>query len=167
MTEDDFYHRLYRLAYLTRYDTVPRVKDENVAEHSFFVTAMLLKLDEIYLFDLGKALLIATSHDILENETGDIGHIVKANHQELYDVLKKVEKKALVKYPSAVRYGIEEYDRNDTIESRIVHLSDAIQCLQYSSNEIRLGSSFYFTEVRDNSIIRIEEIKEELKEYLR
>ena len=166
MTEEDFYERLYRLSYITRYDTVPRVKDENVAEHSFYVAAMLLKLDEVYKFDLGKALVIAVSHDVLENETGDIGHIVKKDHQDLYDVLKVVEKRALQKYPSAIKYGIEEYDRDDTIESKIVHLADAIQCYQYSSNEIRLGSSFYFDEVKENSLKRIERIKELLKDHL-
>lgn len=165
MTEDEFYNRLYGLCYITRYDTVPRVKDENVAEHSFLVSAMILKLDEVYLFDLGKALVIAVSHDILENETGDVGHIVKKNHPELYNVLKVVEKRALQKYPSAVRYGIEEYDNNACIESKIVHLADAIQVLQYSTNEIRLGSNYYFDEVKENSLKRIHSLREELKEY--
>ena len=166
MTEDKFYEHLYRLCYITRYDTVPRVRDENVAEHSFLVSAMILKLDEVYLFDLGKALVIATSHDILECETGDVGHVIKKNHKELYDVLKIVEKKALKKYPLAVRYGIEEYDRDDTVESKIVHLADSIQCLQYSSNEIKLGSSYYFDEVKENSLIRIKKIRNELKDHL-
>ncbi len=165
MIEEEFYDRLYRLCYITRYDTVPRVKNENVAEHSFLVSAMLLKLSEEYEFDLGKALTLAISHDILENETGDVGHVIKKNHPELYSVLKKVEKKALQKYPLSVIYGINEYDRNDTIESKIVHLADAIQCQQYSENEIRLGSSYYFDEVRDNSIKRIKSLRNELRLY--
>lgn len=165
MTEDEFYNRLYGLCYITRYDTVPRVKDENVAEHSFLVSAMILKLEEVYSFDLGKALVIAVSHDILENETGDVGHIVKKNHSELYEVLKIVEKKALQKYPDAVKYGIKEYDSNDTIESKVVHLADAIQVLQYSTNEIRLGSNYYFDEVKENCLQRISILRKELEEF--
>jgi len=165
MTEDEFYNRLYGLCYITRYDTVPRVKDENVAEHSFLVSAMILKLEEVYSFDLGKALVIAVSHDILENETGDICHILKRNHLELYEVLKTVEKKALEKYPDAVRYGIKEYDLNSSVESKVVHLADSIQVLQYSTNEIRLGSNFYFDEVKENCLKRIVSLREELKEY--
>lgn len=167
MNELEFYERLYRLCYITRYDTVPRVKDENVAEHSFLVSAMILKLHDDYDFDLGRALQISTSHDILENETGDVGHIVKKYHPELYSALKKVEKIALAKYPKAVIDGIIEYDENHTIESKIVHLADAIQCMQYSENEIRLGSWYYFDEVKNNSLKRISLLREDLREHTR
>lgn len=166
MTEEEYYNRLYSLCYVIRYDTVPRTKDESVAEHSFLVSAMVLKLRETYAFNIGESLQIATSHDILENETGDVPHIVKKNHPELYDVLKIVEKKALNKYPESVKWGIIEYDKNESIESKIVHLADAIQVLQYSTNEIRLGSSFYFDEVRENSKKRISQIRKDIKGYL-
>lgn len=165
MTEEEFYNRLYSLCYITRYDTVPRIKDENVAEHSFLVSAMILKLEEVYSFDLGKALVIAVSHDVLENETGDIPHIVKKNHPELYELLKVVEKKALQKYPDAVKYGVKEYDKNESVESKVVHLADAIQVLQYSTNEIRLGSNYYFDEVKENCLKRITVLRKILEEY--
>jgi len=160
---NEFFKRMYRLCYITRYDTVPRVKDENVAEHSFLVSAIVMKLHDVYDFNLGVALQIAISHDMLENETGDVNHTIKREHNKLYKILKKVEKKALKKYPSSVRHGIKLYDSNTTIEPKIVHLADAIQCKQYAENEIRLGSKYYFKSVVENSIRRIAKIKIEIK----
>jgi len=163
MKLDEYYHNLYRLTYITRYDTVPRSKAENVCEHSFLVSAIVLKLHDEYFFNLGIALQISTAHDILECETGDVGHIIKKAHPSLYNVLKDVEKSALEKYPIAVRDGIALYDKNDTNESKIVHLADSIQVQQYAENEVRLGNSWYFEEVVESSKKRVIKIREELE----
>lgn len=165
MTDEEYYERMYSLCYINRYDTTPRVKDESVAEHSFLVAALVLKLHTKYKFDLGIALTIAISHDILENETGDVGHLVKKNYPKLYNVLKEAEKSAIVKYPESIQKGIAEYDKNSTVESLIVHMADSIQVKQYAENEIRLGSIYYFNEVKQNSIKRINTLKEKLKDY--
>ena len=165
MTEEEFYEKIYRLTYIIRYGNVPRIKNEDVAQHTFLVSAMLLKLHEEYRFDLGKALLIAVSHDILEADTNDICHVLKRDNEELYNAIKKAEKSFIVNYPSAVKYGIEEYDRDDTIEANIVHLADSIQCLQTANNELKVGGNEYFIEVKENSIKRIKKIRKRLEEF--
>ena len=165
MTDEEYYEKLYRLTYIVRYSNVPRVKNEDVAQHSFLVSAMLFKLWEEYRFDLGLALRIAVAHDILESETSDVCHIMKKEHPDLYDALKKAEKTAAKKFPHSVKNAIDLYDRNKCVESKIVHLADAMQCKQYAENEIKLGSSHYFNEVKTNSIKRINFLKCELKDH--
>lgn len=165
MTEEEYYEKLYRLTYIIRYSNVPRVKDEDVAQHSFLVSALLFKLREEYDFDLGLALIIAVAHDILEAETSDVCHIMKKEHPKLYIALKEAEKKAAKKYPIYIRSAINLYDKNETVESMIVHLADSLQCKQYAENEIKLGSSYYFNEVVENSSKRIKELRDKLKDY--
>jgi len=162
MQAEDYYERLYRLTYIVRYSNVPRVKNEDVAQHSFLVSAILFQLREEYEFNLGEALSISTAHDILESETSDVSHLLKKEHPDLYVALKKAEKDAIVKFPKAIQVSIRKYDENKTLEARVVHLSDAMQCQQYAENEIKLGSSHYFDEVRTNSIKRINLLKAEL-----
>ena len=166
MTEEEYYEKIYRLCYIIRYGNIPRIRDENVAEHTFLVSALILKLYDEYSFDLGKALVISTSHDILEADTNDICHVLKKDNEELYNAIKKAEKSFIKNYPSAVKYGIEEYDSDDTIEANIVHLADALQCLQTANNELKTGGNEYFIEVKENSIIRVEKIRNELKDHL-
>lgn len=165
MTEEEYYEKLYRLTYIVRYSNVPRVKDEDVAQHSFLVSALLFKLREEYDFDLGLALNIAVAHDILEAETSDVCHIMKREHPDLYKALKAAEKQAAEKYPFHIQSAIELYDKNDTVEAMVVHLADSLQCKQYAENEIKLGSSYYFNEVVENSTKRINQLRFELRGY--
>lgn len=164
LSAEEYYERLYRLTYIVRYSNVPRVNNEDVAQHSFLVSALLFQLREEYEFNLGSALIISTSHDILESETSDVCHLLKKEHPDLYIALKVAEKQAVKKFPKYIKIGIELYDGDQTIESKMVHLADAIQCQQYAENEIKLGSSHYFDEVRENSIKRINFLKAELSE---
>jgi len=162
LSPEEYYERLYRLTYIVRYSNVPRVNDEDVAQHSFLVSAILFQLREEYEFDLGFALSISTAHDILESETSDVCHLLKKEHPDLYTALKKAEKDSVEKFPKAIKVAIRKYDENKTLESKMVHLADAMQCQQYAENEIKLGSSHYFDEVRSNSIKRINFLKAEL-----
>jgi len=162
MTKKEYYEKIYRLCYIIRYGNIPRIKNESVAEHTFLINAMLLQLNEEYEFDLGKALVFATAHDILEADTSDICHTLKRDNKELYEAIKKAEKSFASRYPPTVKYGIEEYDKGDTVESKVVHLADAMQCLQTANNELKTGGNEYFLEVQDNSLSRIKIIKDSL-----
>lgn len=165
MTEEEYYEKIYRLCYISRYGNIPRLRNESVAEHTFLINAMLLQLNEEYKFDLGKALIIATSHDILEAETSDICHTLKRDNEDLYNAIKKAEKSFAVKYPIMVKHGIEEYDNKNTIESKIVHLADAMQCLQTANNELKVGGNEYFIEVKENSVKRINKLRDKIKSH--
>jgi len=155
---------IYPLSYIIRYSNVPRIKDESVAEHSFYVAAIVQKLYEEYCFDLGKALNMAISHDIIEIHTNDIPHLIKNRHPKLVGLLKKIEVEEAEGFPFAVSAGISDL-LEDSVETKIVKLADAIQCEQYARNEKQLGNSGYMDKVIKNSVERIEHIRKSLEDY--
>lgn len=162
----NFYEKVYRLAYIIRYSNVPRVKDESVAEHSFFVASLVMELHDKYFFDLGKALQTAISHDMPESETNDISWEIKQRYPEIKEVLSRAEETFAKKMPISVQKGLKFF-QEDTIETKIVMFADAIQCYQYSANEVSLGNRGYMESVLVISRSRIEEFEKELKEYER
>jgi 5'-deoxynucleotidase YfbR-like HD superfamily hydrolase len=163
----DFQTRVYRLAFVKRYSNVPRIHEESVAEHAFFVASILIDLHTEYEFDLGAALLMAIAHDMPELELNDCPHIIKKKYPEIGKAYEECEKRVIETLPPAARLGVQEYDKKETIESKFVHYADTIQCYQYSTNEIRMGNRGYMGVVNSNSTKRINKIKEELNEYRR
>lgn len=157
---------IYPLSYIIRYSNVPRIKDESVAEHSFYVAAIVQRLYDDYEFDLGSALNMAISHDIIEIYVNDIPHLIKKKYPELSSMLKDIEKKEASGFPMAVDIGIRRL-HNNSIESRIVSMADAMQCEQYALNEISLGNSGYMEQVVKYSVERVVEIENKIKDHKR
>ncbi len=146
---------LYKLSYINRYSNVERIKDENVAEHSFFVAAEVLELYQTYDFDLGTALSLAITHDWIEVDTDDVNHLIKKKYPQLAAELKKAENAELEKYPDYIIAMVREYDCKLTFESLIVHIADARQCSRYAQNEINRGNKDYMSYVLSNSVDRV------------
>ncbi len=166
MTLTEYYNHIYRLSYITRYSNLPRIKDEDVAQHSFFVAAIVIKLSEKYTFDLTSAIAIAVCHDIVEADTNDITNDIKIKHPGFASELEIVELKELGKYPRPIETYAIEYMHQRTVESKIVKLADILQVQQYLSNEIDLGNSI-IKDMWSKVNRRRWEIKKELKEYER
>ena len=160
--KESYYDKIYRLEYIIRYSNVPRVHDESVASHSFFVAAIVMKLSDSYMFDLGVALQIAISHDIPEYITNDLSHETKEMFPEIKEMLLKAETKALMTMPAAVQNAFQLY-HVITTESLIVHLADAMQCNQYARHEISLGNLGYMISVEAGSAQRVAELKHKLR----
>lgn len=158
-------HKLYNLAYLIRYSNVPRIKDESVAEHSFFVAVEVMNLYKTYKFDLGKAISMSIIHDFLESEVDDVNHYIKKKYPAIKLALKNAESEELLNYPDFIQDIYNEYQSHKTVESKIVHLADTIQCTTYARNEIRLGNSGYMANVLQKSKERSDELIKELLEY--
>lgn len=161
-------NKLYNLSYLIRYSNVKRIKNESVAEHSFYVAVEVLKLYEDYIFDLGKALGMAITHDFAESDIDDVNHKIKHTYPEVAKALKDAEKSIIKKYPDFIQDYIKEYDEGDSIEHLIVHIADAAQCITYSKNEIELGNKSYMEKVYKESIERVNTLKSLIKmDYIR
>ena len=158
--------QIYPLSYIIRYSNIPRIKDESVAEHSFYVAAIVQKLYDKYRFDLGTALNMAISHDMIEVYVNDIPHLIKQRHPDLTSLLKNIEAREAENFPKCVHSGIKRL-QEDLPESFIVRMADAIQCQQYAENEIGLGNSGYMQEVVDHSLDRVERLEEECQWMLR
>jgi 5'-deoxynucleotidase YfbR-like HD superfamily hydrolase len=161
-----FFDRSYTLASTLRYSMVPAIKPENVATHSYFVALHVLLMSEVYEFDVDKAIKIALCHDLTEMEISDVNHFVKKMYPAVANALKDAEAQIIEKFPDSVRDYCTLYN-DKSPESMIVHYADAAQCLQMAESEIKLGNHNYFSDVKKNSIIRMEFLTDELKPYVK
>jgi 5'-deoxynucleotidase YfbR-like HD superfamily hydrolase len=163
-----FYEDISVLAHIPRYSNVPRITSESVAEHSFFVAALVVKLHEEYTFNLERALTMAVVHDWGEVGAGDITVATKRRSYALSQAAHQVEEDTVATMLSPDKIEIWfEYEEQSTVESRIVKLADIMQCIQYATMEVRLGNEGYMRKVLNESIERRDNLLELLKGNLR
>ena len=163
----NFLEDVYRLSYIKRYSNVPKIKEESVAEHCFFVSVIVMWLNEKYIFDLGKALAMAVAHDIPEMELNDCPHIIKKKYPEIAKAYEVCERDVMKQLPPTIAMCAEWYDQLNTPEAKIVHLADAMQCYQFADIEVKLGNQGYMKVVYENSGKRIDVLEKELEKYER
>ncbi len=139
-----WYKDLYRLQFITRYSNIPRVRDENVAQHSFFVATIALELMEEleHTWDREKVLTMAITHDWAEAYVDDVAHDVKRDYPAVKKALKAAEKKAMAHYPNSIRDPYRLYEDGTTPEAILVKLADTIQCVQYLESEVNMGNRY-------------------------
>lgn len=139
---DDEILKEYNMKNLVRYNARIRIKDEDIAQHSYFVSLFCLKIfKKINLTTEQKynILVKAILHDCCEVITSDIPYDVKRNYPEVKDLFKNIE---LDYYKN----NWKEYEKlfinqneNDII-NLIVKLADIYSVRQYTLNEIILGN---------------------------
>ena len=133
----------YKLKYIHRYTSNVRIHTENVAEHSFFVSCIALKIIALNpgVFDAAKVLSMALVHDWAEAWITDVSHKVKRDYPEIKKELKSAEYKIIeANYPE-FKDILFELDEGMTKEAVLVHYADVVQCVQYIRNEISLGNN--------------------------
>ncbi len=155
------------MKHIIRYSNVQRITNENVAEHSFFVAANVLELSNEYKFSIGEALKMAIIHDMPEIYIDDVSHKVKTDFPNVKKALKEAEEMVVKEFSQTIQDSFYEFDKQETVESLIVSLADVYQCLQYANHEIALGNSGYMVSVKEESEVRIKELKKELIEFKR
>jgi len=158
---------LYNLDYIVRYSNVPRIKDETVAAHSFFVTLEVYKLYESYKFDIDKAVHMAMCHDLAEAYIDDVNHKIKRDYPKVAKALKAAEQDVYKKFPPFIQEYIKLYEDGKSVEAQIVKLADILQCKTYSQHEVSLGNSGYMSTVLQDSKDREKILKKNLKIYKR
>lgn len=139
--------KILTLGEIIRYNDRPKIKNESVAEHSFYVANNVIRICSLYNIPMEvkhEALEMAIAHDIPEVFTGDIGYITKRDNPELAVALERTELKQLkLNMPEhylAFRNYVEGLKHRD-LAAVIVKLADIISVLQYSNSEIELGNS--------------------------
>lgn len=153
---------------IVRYATAPRNARETVAEHSFFVAAYVLKLYDIYKFDLQKALSLSLLHDFPEIYISDVPHPIKAQNPELNDALEAAEHKVAVDHLSeVVASWLQEFNTGSSPEGLVCCLADVLSVASYSSYEVSLGNKDYMLDVFNKVQTRWKSILEKLKDYKR
>lgn len=141
MLADHILLDIYKLKDVIRYNCRKHLKDESVAEHSFYVALLTLMIcDEKNIKDEGiitRSLIKALLHDMPEIELNDITHNVKEK-LHLNEFLKKYEDEYYAeKFPA---YADLMSNNDDNIVNTIVLLADAMSVRQFCMNEVVLGN---------------------------
>lgn len=130
------------LADMKRYNNRIRIKNESIAEHSFFVAYNILKIGYEYKLPdevINEAVAMAIAHDYPEIYTSDIPHDCKQSNPELKELLLNIELKFLEEQMPELFSRYEELT-TDSLTALLVDLGDAISVLQYANREIELGN---------------------------
>ncbi len=163
----DFIGSIYTLKALTRYNNKFKIINESVAEHSYFVAVLTLKLHDDYKFNLEKALKMALVHDIPELHLSDVTHDVKRNFPKLADEVTKAEYVIMRdKYPNWYS-EFKTFEDQDSVEAKIVKMADNLSCVQYATAEMDLGNKGYMKEVAQNAAERVIQCEKNLKKWRR
>ena len=158
---------LYSLKYITRYNNLPRLQNESVAEHSYFVSLIVARLHRIYDFNLEEALLTAVIHDIFEIYISDVPRNVKKEFPALDIVLENVEAKVIEdKFPE-YKVLIDNFNNKSTAVGLITKYADTLSVLQYAETEVKLGSTTYMPCVVEQAKKDIKILEDKLKKYKR
>ena len=164
----NYIYNIDNLRNLVRYQTAPRVSQETVAEHSFFVAAYVLKLNDYYEFDLLKALQTAILHDVSEVFISDVPHPIKKAFPLINDELNKAENEVNKKFISEeFSNNLEEFNNLSSPEGIMVALGDILSVVSYSKYEITLGNSKYMKDVLMKTTERYLDVIKKAEPYLK
>lgn len=163
MIVDDY--NVYKLSNIIRYSQQNKIKNETVAEHSYYVSWFVNRLctkyslsDTIRLMALEAALL----HDVPEVITNDITYDVKRMITEVPGLLQPYEEEVIREHSSRAHKVLFNPETNDEIiAKKIVKHADILSVLQYCQNEEALGNK-NFTELRKATEQRVKESRDAL-----
>ena len=163
MIVDDY--NVYKLSNIIRYSQQNKIKNETVAEHSYYVSWFVNRLctkyslsDTIRLMALEAALL----HDVPEVITNDITYDVKRMIPEVPGLLQPYEEEVIREHSLRAHKVLFNPETNDEIVAKkIVKHADILSVLQYCQNEEELGNK-NFTELRKATEKRVKESRDAL-----
>ena len=163
MIVDDY--NVYKLSNIIRYSQQNKIKNETVAEHSYYVSWFVNRLctkyslsDTIRLMALEAALL----HDVPEVITNDITYDVKRMIPEVPGLLQPYEEEVIREHSSrAHKVLFNPETRDEIVAKKIVKHADILSVLQYCQNEEELGNK-NFTELRKATEKRVKESRDAL-----
>lgn len=147
----EYLSNVYQLKNVIRYNTRPILKQESVAEHSFYVALFTLKICDDYNINENikkDAVIKSLLHDMPEIELNDITHNVKEKLR-LRPFLKAYEDEY---YKTHYSQYYELMSTSHDLTSIIVVLADAWSVFQYVNNEMSLGNKSKQIEEIDNEI---------------
>lgn len=165
LIDDNELIELYKLKDVIRYNCRKHLKNESVAEHSYYVALLAMRISDILEVSeevKSNAIIKALMHDLPEMETNDITHNAKEK-MHLRKVLKKYEDEYYDKnFP---KYAKLMKDDSDNLTNLIVLYADTLSVRQFCLNEIDIGN-------KDNDIkgilkdtdLRISYVNKKLKE---
>jgi 5'-deoxynucleotidase YfbR-like HD superfamily hydrolase len=163
----DFVDKIYTLKALTRYNNKFKIINESVAEHTFFVAVLVLKMHDDYKFNLERALKMALVHDIPELHLSDVTHDVKRNFPNLAKEVTKAEYTIMKKKYPKWYSEFKEFEDQNSVEAIIVKMADNLSCVQYATAEMELGNKGYMKDVAKSAATRVMQCEKKLKKWRR
>lgn len=145
-----FLKKMRALNSVYRWNYHPRIRTENVAEHSFWVTLISMELGRIRGLgdaEMGQLLSAALVHDMAEAITGDLPAPVKRSRS-----WEDVER-ASIQELEACMPGIPD------ALVRLVKLADLISAAMYATMEVDMGNTM-FKRIRDELCTKVRIIAE-------
>ena len=161
-----------RMHGIIRYVNRNRIKDEDLAQHSYSVAYYCFQIaKEFNIPDSirNEAIAMAIIHDIGEVFTSDLPHDVKYENPELKTLCDQLERRYITTELPEVSelWNKLEDKQNPNIPAAMVKLADSMSVLAYSNREINLGNrTKEIVEINANARYRISQWKEELKRRL-
>ena len=151
---------------LIRYQTLNRLINESVAEHTFYVAIFVLKLKEYYNFNLEIALKMELIHDIPEAYISDIPHNIKKKNPALRKIVEQLEEEVIKDRLSEDAMDLlNQFNNGSTPEGLICQLADIISVILYVQDELNLGN-LNFKQIVKPSLERINEVLIKLMPYI-
>ena len=161
-----------RIRNVVRFSNSTRIKDESVAEHSFFtvyysmILAHTLIVEEGVSIDMGKLLSGAVLHDVDEAKSGDFvrhfKYMDKALKKHIEDATFKIMERAFdplfngarsADYSNQPASTFQQLWANakdpETLEGDIVAFADFLSVLSYVMNEIDCGNEKLIRQLDD------------------
>lgn len=143
----DFITMVRQLSNIQRCATTRRIKNQSVAEHSFYVAIIALLIAEELKLELsiGTLLQKAIFHDMEEAITGDIIYPLKhssvqTNHffnEAIGEYCRQVFKNH---FPDFEQYrAIQKYSKTGA-EGEVIKLADAVELVLYCQEEVSSGN---------------------------
>lgn len=151
---------------LVRYQNCHRNVNETVAEHSFYVAILVLKLREYYNFNLEVALKTALVHDVMESAISDVPHNIKMQNPKLAEALEEAEANVTKEMISDEALTlIRQFNHGETPEGLACQLGDILSVVMYANAELTSGNKV-FNYIAIKAIERCKEVVKKLEPYI-
>ena len=151
---------------LVRYQNCHRNVNETVAEHSFYVAILVLKLREYYNFNLEVALKTALVHDVMESKISDVPHNIKIQNPKLAEALEEAETNVTRDMLSDEALTlIRQFNHGETPEGLACQLGDILSVVMYANAELTSGNKV-FNYIAIKAIERCKEVVKKLEPYI-
>lgn len=120
---------------------MPTVRRETVAEHSYQVAMITMKLSDKYSFNLSHALKLALLHDVSEIWLSDIPHNVAGRFPQIAAAKASAEAQIVTELLPEWQAEFDELAAEQSMEAKVVKLADSLQVLQFCESELALGDN--------------------------
>ena len=144
-----------RLNHIRRYSSYPIIRQENVAEHLFWVTyssyMIALDLNSNYSQQVNLELVMqkAMLHDLEESQTGDVVRTFKYHSPDTRSLMNQtaiglissfLEETTPTKVAKHMIATLKQ-SKDESLEGQIVSIADLLAVLTYGREELLLGNS--------------------------